>query len=481
MKILLISPKSTVRPMDSAWKTHMAPPLSLLVLAAVTPEEHDIQLDDENVEKLSFNEDVDLVGITVKVDTVYRAREISMFYQKKGIPVVWGGIHPTMWPGQCEQLADSVVIGEAEEIWPELVKDAEGGNLKKTYKCIGVVDPAKIPIPRWELTRGKNYFFTNTLRIGRGCPWRCEFCYNSSKNIAAGYRMKPIENVIKEIESLHTNHVMFIDDNFIGNVPYAKRLLNRFKTMGLTWHAAVSADIGRHDDILDMMAETGCKSLFIGFETLNPANIKQSMKMQNKTIEYDETIRKIHTRGMMVNASLVFGLDNDDTSVFPKTLDWLVRNKVETMTAHILTPYPGTQLYNRLVKEGRIIDSDLTHYNTAHVVFKPKLMSPDMLAKGYFKMYEQFYSFKNIFKRCPETKGQVIPYMQFNFLYRKYGKITSLLGLLFGMRNLARFATAISYFPRWKTWKHAYINTAKAVSHALLILRQKTHIGFTGK
>jgi radical SAM superfamily enzyme YgiQ (UPF0313 family) len=433
--------------MDSAWKTQMSPPLSLLVLGALTPLEHEVVVEDENVERLTFNDEPDLVGITVKVDTVARSRQITDEYRSKGIPVVWGGIYPTLCPEQCMPYADAVVVGEAEILWPELLRDFETGCLKSLYRNQSAVDMAAIPVPRWALMRGNRYLFTNILRIGRGCPWRCDFCYNSSPNINHRYRTKPIENVLREIEALGTSHVMFIDDNFIGNIFYIKKLLQRLKHLNLTWHTAVSADIGRHEDLLDLMAESGCKSLFIGFETLSRHNLVSCGKKQNCVAEYDETIRRIHECGIMVNASLVFGFDHDDETVFTSTLDWLIRNHVETMTAHILTPYPGTRFYSRLADEGRIIDHDLRNYNTAHAVFLPKLMPPERLEEGYRWMYRQFYSWPSIWFRRPACQGQTAAYFQFQLIYRKFGKITCLLGKCFGMRNLARLATSLAYRP----------------------------------
>jgi radical SAM superfamily enzyme YgiQ (UPF0313 family) len=431
--------------MDSAWKVQMSPPLSLLILAALTPEEHRVTIEDENVERIHLHDAPDLVGITVKVDTVYRAGEIAQHYRRRGIPVVMGGIHPTVCPEDCLPNADAVVIGEAEEIWPELLKDAANRRFKRIYKNEHPVNIAQTPIARWNLLRAKNYLFTNTLCIGRGCPWRCDFCYNSSDNIDARYRMKPIENILAEIRSVGIRHIMFIDDNFIGNPGRTKVLLHELKKLNLTWHTAVSADIGKHEGILDDMAASGCKSLFIGFESVNQTNLLNCHKAQNRIDQYDDTIRKIHERGMMVNASLVFGFDGDDTGMFPSTLDWLVRNRVATMTAHILTPYPGTRLYKRLLAEGRIIDSDLRHYNTAHAVFRPARMTPDELEQGHHWMYSQLYSWANILKRWPVAAGQVVPYLEFNLLYRKFGKMTCFLGKAIGMRRLARFAKALAY------------------------------------
>jgi radical SAM superfamily enzyme YgiQ (UPF0313 family) len=238
---------------------------------------------------------------------------------------------------------------------------------------------------------------------------------------------------------------MFIDDNFIGDPDRARNFLRYHMPAGLTWHTSVSADIGKHEDILDLMAGTGCKSLFIGFETLNEKNLKGCGKRQNRISEYESTIGKIHDRGMMVNASLIFGFDHDGPEIFPATLDWLVQNKVETMTGHILTPYPGTKFHGKLLEAGRIFDFDLLHYNTSHVVFHPAGMSAEELNRGYFWIYREFYSWKRILERLPESRSQWTAYLLFNLLYRKYGKVISLAGKLGLMRSIAKLAKGVSY------------------------------------
>ena len=268
--------------------------------------------------------------------------------------------------------------------------------------------------------------------------------------------MKPIDNIIEEIKALNVNHVMFIDDNFIGNPDGVRRLLPELKKLHITWHTAVSADISRHEDILDDMADAGCKSLFIGFETVNGKNLLECRKGQNRIERYDDTIKMIHQRNMLVNASIVFGFDGDNASVFPETLEWLIRNKVSSMTAHILTPYPGTVLYDKLEEQGRIVDRNLDHYNTAHSVFKPEGMTSEELEHGYLWMYKQFYSWANIFSRMPESRAQVMAYLQFNLIYRKYGKITSRLGRLLGMRNLAQLARKVASLYDLPGWPWIY-------------------------
>ena len=445
MWIKLIAPAVTRRPMDSDWKTHMAPPLALLVLGALTPPRHRVTLVDENVQPLDLHDTPDLVGITVKVDTFHRAARIAADYRRRGIPVVWGGIHPTACPDECRPHCDAVVIGEAEYLWPELLRDIESGRLQPCYRNTRPVDPTDTPVPRWELLDEGRYLFTNTLTAGRGCPWRCSFCYNSSANVDARHRMKPVANILREIAALGTRHVMFIDDNFIGNPQQARELVAALRPLNLTWHTAVSADIGKHEELLDEMAASGCKSLFIGFETVRRDALHGCRKAQNRPEEYDATIARIHARGMLVNASMVFGFDADTPEVFSDTLVWLLRNRVSSMTAHILTPYPGTVLHAQLAAEKRILDYDYEHYNTAHAVFRPAHMSAAELEQGHRWMYRQFYSWKGIVRRWPAAADQVRAYVEFNLLYRKFGRPASLLGHLVGMRNISRLAKRVAY------------------------------------
>jgi radical SAM superfamily enzyme YgiQ (UPF0313 family) len=213
----------------------------------------------------------------------------------------------------------------------------------------------------------------------------------------------------------------------------------------VTWHAAVSANIGNHMPLLDEMRESGCQSLFIGFESVNSESIHSARKFQNKTVTYERLIANLHARGIMVNASLAFGFDHDGPSTFQRTLDWLVRNKVESMTAHILTPYPGTALFKRLTQEGRITDLNWNHYNTSNVVFEPKLMTKDQLYAGYLWMYRHFYSLRSIIARLPEEHRNRVPYLLFNLGYRKFGKFTSRFARLGMMSSVGALARRLSY------------------------------------
>ena len=236
---------------------------------------------------------------------------------------------------------------------------------------------------------------------------------------------------------------MFIDDNFIGNPNWTKQFLETIKPMNLKWNAAVSANVVEIPGMLDLMKESGCKGLFIGLESINENSIKAANKGQNNTARYEYLISEIHKRGLMVNASFVFGLDDDDETTFSRTLDWIVKNKIETVTSHILTPYPGTAQYAQMLAEDRITVTDQQYYTTSDVVFAPLKMTAEQLKQGYLDIYKQIYSFRNIMRRMPAH--QRTGYLLFNFLYRKYGRFTSSLCKVIGFNRIGYFAEKLSF------------------------------------
>ena len=421
MKIKLIQPAMIQRPMDTKLKTRMAPSLALLTLANLTPKEHEVIIENENVESINFDEKVDLVAITVTVDVMNRAIEIAKEFRKRSVKVVAGGIHITADPKGAYGYFDAICVGMAERIWQRILFDAQNDSLKEIYNDMLSISGQEIVSPDYDIIDNSKYLYTNIISTSRGCPFECDFCYNSSQSVHKAYINRPIEDVIREIKTLRTRHIMFIDDNFIGNPSWTKKFLAQIKPLGLKYNAAVTSNIVDMPDILDDLKESGCQSLFIGFESINDKAIDSVNKVQNSVGKYERLVEELHKRGIMINASFVFGLDEDDSSVFEKTLDWIVKNKIETVTSHILTPYPGTRLYDNLHKQGRITDFNLSKYNTANVVYRPKNMTQEELYKGYLWIYKEVYSFKNIIKRLPSSKKQWISYLAFNLLYRRFG------------------------------------------------------------
>ena len=445
MKIKLIQPAMIQRPMDTKLKTRMAPSLALLTLANLTPKEHEVIIENENVESINFDEKVDLVAVTVTVDVMNRAIEIAKEFRKRSVKVVAGGIHITADPKGAYGYFDAICVGMAERIWQRILFDAQNDSLKEIYNDMVSISGQEIVSPDYDIIDNSKYLYTNIISTSRGCPFECDFCYNSSQSVHKAYINRPIEDVIREIKTLRTRHIMFIDDNFIGNPSWTKKFLAQIKPLGLKYNAAVTSNIVDMPDILDDLKESGCQSLFIGFESINDKAIDSVNKVQNSVGKYERLVEELHKRGIMINASFVFGLDEDDSSVFEKTLDWIVKNKIETVTSHILTPYPGTRLYENLHKQGRITDFDLSKYNTANVVYRPKNMTQEELYDGYLWIYKEVYSFKNIIKRLPSSKKQWIPYLAFNLLYRRFGKLTEKVCEIISFRRVGSITRWFSY------------------------------------
>ena len=391
MIIKLIQPEMKMRPMDTKLKTRMSPPLGLLTIAKMFYREHTVIIENENIRDLNYDEAVDIVGISITVDVLPRAVEIAKRFRERGVTVVGGGIQITACPEYMTEEFDAVSVGMAEKTWFDIVRDFQRGELKKIYTCSGSIKGSDIIPPAYNLINKGDYLYTNIVCTSRGCPFKCDFCYNSCEHCRDIYINRPIEDVLADIRAIGKKHIMFIDDNFIGNPKWTREFVKALKPLNIKWNAAVSSNIGDMPELLDEMAESGCQSLFIGFESLNERSLRNVHKNQNSIEKYEKLVNELHSRGIMINASFVFGLDGDDVTTFKATLDWIVKNKIETVTSHILTPYPGTKLYDDFVKDNRITSFDFSEYNTASVVFKPENMTAEELYEGYINIYKEIY------------------------------------------------------------------------------------------
>lgn len=445
MYIKLIQPKMKKRPMDTDIKIHMAPPLGLLTIVNLVRENHKVSLENENIQEINYKEKPDIVGISITVDTLPRAVEIAKKFRENGAVVVAGGIHiTTAYDTIPQDVFDVLCVGAAEGTWPDIIKDYENETLKPIYKCSKAFRGEDIVSPAYDFLEKDKYLYCNVIHTSRGCPFQCDFCYNSGKEHMFANRR--IKDVLQDIKDVHSKHIMFIDDNFAGNPEWTREFLSKLKPLKLKWNAAVSINALFDEELLDQMKDSGCQSLFIGFESIHADSINDVHKIQNQIETYEKAIKAAHDREIMINASFVFGLDGDTPETFQSTLDWIVKNKIETVTSHILTPYPGTKLYHRLKKEGRIISDDLSEYNTAHVVFQPAGMTKQELYDGYLWIYKQIYSLKNIVKRMPESKNQRAAYLLFNLLYRKYGKFTDFICKIITYKRIGILAEKLSRY-----------------------------------
>lgn len=405
-KLILISPLAQKSLLGGDFYFRM-PYLGLLKVAALTPPDWEVSIVDEKVEGIDFDQHVDLVGITAMTPAVNRAYEIADAFRERGIKVVMGGMHISKLPDEALQHCDSVVIGEAERLWGSLLEDFKKGELKKIYKHEnGYPSLENLPLADWDLYKDKHYLPVHSIETTRGCPHNCEFC-SVTNSFGGKFRNRPVDEVEREIQGLKPfkgkfilkNTVFFADDNIISSRRHAKELLTRIIPYNLKWVGQASVNIAKDDEILSLCQKSGCMGILIGFESLSTDSLSHMGKQFNKPRDYIDVINKLHDYGIGINGSFVLGFDHDDEGTFDRTLEFVVKAKLDVCYFSILTPYPGTRLYTQMREEGRLIDHDWSNYNTNNVVFRPKLMTPERLIEGFHHVLKGSFSYSAIFKR----------------------------------------------------------------------------------
>ena len=400
MKVKMILPALTEAksPFWRPIKYSLFPPLGLAALAAYFDEEDEIELQDEHVETLNLDDAPQLVVIQVYITSAYRAYEIAGHYRRRGAYVCLGGLHVTSLPDEAAAHADSIFTGPGEDTWPQFLADFRRGQPLKIYRSqTRTLENA--PLPRRDLIKRGLYLVPNSIVVSRGCPHVCDFCYKEAFfEGGISFYTLAVDRALLEIEGLPGRHLYFLDDHLLGNPHFAASLFEGMRGMGRVWQAAGTVQSILKPGLLEKAAASGLRSLFVGFETLNPANLRQQHKYQNLNRDYDAAIRRLHDLGVMVNASFVFGMDDDDENVFDRTVEWAVLQGIETATFHVLTPYPGTALHARMEAEGRITSRNWDLYDTRHTVFRPARLLPEALEAGYWQAYRDFYSWPNLLR-----------------------------------------------------------------------------------
>jgi radical SAM superfamily enzyme YgiQ (UPF0313 family) len=397
--------------------------LTLTMLAALTPPDVEVKITDENVEPIDFEEDVDLVGVTGMVMHAPRAYQIAQKFRQRGIPVVMGGPHASSLPHEAKEHVDAVVIGEAEDVWEGVIEDFKNGCLKPFYKADAFCSMERLPFPRLDLLRKDAYMTINCAQTTRGCPHQCDFCH-VTHFFGKTYRCRPVDEVIEEVKRLEGDFLVFIDDNIAGNRRYAKELFTRLKPLKKKWASQASMTLTRDPELLKLAAESGCVSLFIGVESLSEENLKDVNKAFNQVHQLEEAMKAVHDHDIMVVAGLIFGLDHDDEGVFERTLRFCERNRIELPSFFLLTPLPGTPLFQRMESEGRLLHKDWAQYNGATVVFKPRLMTEETLQRGFNWACKEAYSWGSIFKRVFHPQQRFFTRVLSNVAYRRIAQRT---------------------------------------------------------
>jgi len=369
------------------------------VVAGLTPESWEVRIIDEAVEPLDLDLEADLVGITVMTPLAPRAYQLADHFRRRGTPVVLGGIHPTVLPDEAARHADAVVVGEAEEVWSEVVRDAARRRLRRFYRPARRPDLTGLPLPRRDLFRPGAYLATATVQTSRGCPFACDFC-SVTRFFGRTYRWRPVDEIVREVSSLGQGVALFVDDNIFGAPARARELFQRLAPLRIRWIGQSSINIARNLELLKLAAKSGCRGLFIGLESLVPGNLRQMGKsLVNRVGDYREAIIRIQEHGIGVEGAFIFGLDQDDPDIFGRTVDFARRVRLAAAQFGILTPFPGTPLRDRMEREKRITERDWGCYTISQVVYQPARMSAAVLKAGCDWAYRSFYSYPSILGR----------------------------------------------------------------------------------
>ncbi len=410
-RLLLVYPASEAL----GWvRRFQLPSLALRQVATATPDDWDVVLADEVHEGIPFGETFDVVGITAMTRQARRAYEIADRFRAQGVPVVLGGMHPTVLPDEALQHADAVVVGEAEPVWAGLLADLLVGRLAPVYQA-PIPDREDLVIPRThrDVFARRRYLTTQTLQASRGCPYDCPFC-TTTKHFGHLFRYRPAEDTLAELRSYDRKLVIFLDDNLLGNPRRAVPILEGMAELGLRWGGQTTLKFAEDKALVRLVARSGCIGLFVGIESVSGPNA--SLSKSRSSVPQKELVRRVQEAGILVETSFVFGFDDHDESVFETTLQYVRDLSASIPTFHILTPYPGTALFRQFEADGRLLHQDWNRYNHNEVVFHPKQMTPDRLYRGWVETRKEAYSWSSILSRVLHNPNPRLTNLAYNVL-----------------------------------------------------------------
>ena len=424
-KILIIQPSHYISKADrTVFKSRRRAlvPLALPYLAALTPAGWDVTLVDEQLQDVDFDSKPDLVAITSWTVHSIRGYDIARVFRDRGIPVIMGGPHVWFYPEEASEHCDAIGIGEGEQVWSQMLQDAAAGRLQKVYRGRQMPSIAGLPLPRWDMLDLRRYgpFKTFTLMSSRGCPMQCEFC-SERLYLGGGFRVRPVEDVVKEIKHCGSKNVFFGDSDFGGKRAHAMRLMEAMIPLKLRWSALWTSFLCYDDEYMDLAQRSGLLHVNMGIESINPETLKGMNKRFNKVDKYSLMLENLRKRGISYSLNFIFGWDNETPAVFESTLEFLVREKVPVAYFNILCPEKGTMFYEKMKKDDRILRlDDIGRFPGEFCHIKPKNFTAEELEKNVQDMYLKFYSWKSMLRRLslPVSQANIASWVV-NFSQRK--------------------------------------------------------------
>lgn len=415
IKFILPALEEAKSPFWRPIKYSLFPPLGLATLASFCSETDELQIVDEHVEDVALEDAPDLVYIEAYITNAYRAYQIADSYRSRGIKVAMGGLHATSMPDEAKNHTDVLLLGLGEKSFPKFLEDFRKGEVLPVY-VQGDVSLDLLPLPRRDLLKNHKYLVPNSMVFSRGCPNKCSFCYvHSFYKGGKSFFAYKIDRILEEIESMKGRHLYFLDDNIFADKKLSRQLFKEMVGMNKVFQGAITIDSILQDDTIELAYNAGFRSAFIGFESINKQSLLQANKRSNIGKDYAKAIKRLDELGILINGSFIFGLDNDTADVFDRTTEWAIHSGITTATNHILTPYPGTAIYQKMMEDNRIVTKDWRLYDTRHLVFTHPNLSKEEMESGYNRAYDNFYKWSNIYASSKEHEELRMRWKHFSY------------------------------------------------------------------